>query len=83
MNIAAIFPGRFDSSDVVAWFREFDACSEAIGWNTESACLQYNAIPEADRKTYDDVKKVFTASLPRGEQRNVFCLFRIKNSLIW
>ena len=42
----AIFPGKFDSGDIVTWFHEFDAFSEAL----ESSALCF---PLGDDQTFN------------------------------
>ena len=66
---SAILPGKFESGDIVVCLREFDACAEANGWKAEDkikklpaflrgqAASHFYAIPEDDRKSYDDASK--------------------------
>ena len=80
---SAILPGKFESGDIVAWLREFDACAEANGWKGEDkikklpaflrgqAASNFYAIPEDDRKSYDDASKGLKEALcPKASREN-------------
>ena len=70
MSNTAILPARFESGDLIAWPREFDACCAANGWTVNestdhkilklSAFLRgqpashFYAIPEEKRSSYYD-----------------------------
>ena len=32
----AILPSKFEQGDFTVWLREYDACADANGWNTEA-----------------------------------------------
>ena len=85
---SAILPGKFESGDIVVWLREFDACAEANGWKAEDkikklpaflrgqAASHFYAIPEDDRKSYDDASKGLKEALcPKASRENYFAEF--------
>lgn len=85
---SAILPGKFESGDVVVWLREFDACAEANGWKTddkikklpaflrEQAASHFYAIPEDDRKSYEDASKSLKEAMcPQASRENYFAQF--------
>ena len=88
MMSSAILPGKFQSGDIVVWLREFDACPEANGWKAEDkikklpvflrgqAASHFYAIPEDDRKSYDDASKGLKEALcPKASRENYFAEF--------
>ena len=85
---SAILPGKFESGDIVVWLREFDACAEANGWKAEDkikklpaflrgqAASHFYAIPEDDKKSYDDASKGLKEALcPKASRENYFAEF--------
>ena len=92
ISMAAILPGKFDDGDFDAWLREFDACAAANGWKVtehtddkilkspaflrgRAACNSY-AIPEGERRTYNDaVKSMRRALCPQAKRENFFSEF--------
>ena len=90
--MAAILPGKFDDGDFDAWLREFDACAAANGWKVTEhtddkilklpaflrgrAACNFYAIPEGERRTYDDaVKSMRRALCPQAKRENFFAEF--------
>lgn len=89
---SAIFPGKFEDGDIVAWLREFDACSEANSWKVEDkikklpaflrgqAASHFYAISEDSRKTYADaVKKLTEAMCPKENRETFFAKFEARS----
>ena len=88
MSTTAILPGKFESGDLAAWLRQFDACSAANGWKvTEDkddkvlklpafligqAASHFYAIPEDDRKTYATAVKGLTRAMCPAAKRENF-----------
>ena len=85
---SAILPGKFESGDIVVWLRGFDACAEANGWKAEDkikklpaflrghAASHFYAIPEDDKKLYDDASKGLKEALcPKASREYYFAEF--------
>ena len=90
--MAAILPGKFDDDDFDAWLREFDACAAANGWKVTEhtddkilklpaflrgrAACNFYAIPEGERRTYNDaVKSMRQALCLQAKRENFFAEF--------
>lgn len=84
-----ILPGKFDgSSDLATWLREFHACGDANGWKTDEmikklpaflrgpAASHFYAIPEDNRKTFEDAIKGLTEAMcPHAQRENFYQQF--------
>ena len=83
-----ILPTKCDGEDIVAWFREFDACSQANGWKDENklkklpaflrgrAASHFYAIPDNEKTTYAAAtQRLKEALCPLVERENYYALF--------
>ena len=83
--MAAILPGKFDDGDFDAWLREFgwkvtehtnDKILKLPAFLRGRAACNFYAIPEGERRTYDDaVKSMRRALCPQAKRENFFAEF--------
>ena len=70
----SIQPEKFDSGDIVSWFRQFECCSTANAWNEEKqlqvlpaflrgpAAAYFHALPDEVKGSYRNLKEQLLAT---------------------
>ena len=70
----SVQPEKFDSGDIVSWFRQFECCSTANAWNEEKqlqvlpaflrgpAAAYFHALPNEVKGSYRNLKEQLLAS---------------------
>ena len=74
MAASTIQPEKFDSGDIITWFRQFECCATANNWNEEKrlrvlpaflrgpAATSFHALPNEAKDSYQHLKESLQAS---------------------
>ena len=88
MATFSVQPEKFDSGDIVSWFRQFECCSTANAWNEEKqlqvlpaflrgpAAAYFHALPDEVKGSYRNLKEQLLASFcPAVDRERNFATF--------
>jgi len=88
MAASTIQPEKFDSGDIVTWFRQFECCATANNWNKEKrlhvlpaflhgpAATYFHALPNEVKDSYQHLKECLQASFfPIVDRERIFSVF--------